>query len=212
MGLLGSGHCLAMCGGIASSLQLASKGLSQTRATLAYNLGRLASYVLAGALVGGLSGAFAKQNQVFSNTLSVLSAVFMILVGLYVMRLAGTLNWLEKIGKWALWQHLVKLNRHLLPVDSFPKAFAYGALWGWLPCGLVYSALTWALTSQSALNGALFMMLFAVGTLPAMISLGLGAARLKHILNHTFTRLFLGNLLLWYGFYRLIVATRTLVA
>jgi len=208
MGLAGSGHCIAMCGGIASSLQLAVHDKTRARQyTLLYNLGRLLSYSICGALVGGVSALFATQSNTFSVVLSFISGIFMVLVGLYIMRLAASLNWLEKLGKYAIWQHIVKLNKYLLPLNSRKKALAYGALWGWLPCGLVYSALTWAITTKSAIAGASFMASFALGTLPAMIGFGFAAQSLKKSLNNTFVRLTLGGLLFSYGLYLLIIAT-----
>ncbi|MCO7187287.1 MULTISPECIES: sulfite exporter TauE/SafE family protein [unclassified Pseudoalteromonas] len=211
MGLVGSGHCLVMCGGIASSLQLAQTKQSPFVTALLYNLGRLGSYMVAGALVAGLGAAFAKQSTLFANILNVLSGVFMLLVGVYVMRLAATLNWLEKAGKWLLWQRLVQLNKYLLPVDSKTKALAYGALWGWLPCGLVYSALTWTLQADGSFSGALTMAAFALGTFPAMLAVGQTAQLLNTFLNHKATRIALGNIFIWYGFYLLIIATDKLV-
>ncbi|HBW98222.1 MAG TPA: cytochrome biogenesis protein, partial [Pseudoalteromonas sp.] len=98
MGLIGSGHCLAMCGGIASSLQLASNKRQSVIYSFAYNIGRAFSYMLVGALVAGISSQFAKQNTFFSVTLSFIAAIFMLLVGVYIMRLGPTLQWLEKIG------------------------------------------------------------------------------------------------------------------
>lgn len=211
MGLIGSGHCIAMCGGIASSLQLASKQGNSIYFVLAYNVGRALSYMLAGALVAGISSHFASQNQLFSLSLSLLSGIFMTLVGLYIMRLGVSLQWLEKLGKTLIWQHLVKLNKFLLPINSIPKAIGYGALWGWLPCGLVYSALTWSMTSNSALEGAFVMLFFALGTFPAMISVGVSAQKLHKLINHSWTRLFLGSLLIWYGIYLIIIATDKLL-
>lgn len=211
MGFIGSGHCIAMCGGIASSLQLASKQSNSFYFVIAYNVGRALSYMLAGALVAGISSHFASQNQVFSLSLSLLSGLFMLLVGLYIMRLGASLQWLEKVGKTLIWQHLVKLNKFLLPINSLPKAVGYGALWGWLPCGLVYSALTWSMTSNNALEGAFVMFFFALGTFPAMITIGIGAQKLHKFINHSWTRLFLGSLLIWYGIYLIIIATDKLV-
>ena len=211
MGLIGSGHCLAMCGGSASSLQLASNKRQSVIYSFAYNLGRACSYMLAGALVAGISSQFAKQNTFFSITLSFIAAIFMLLVGVYIMRLGPTLQWLEKIGKTLIWQHIVKLNKYLMPVDSTAKALGYGALWGWLPCGLVYSALTWAMTSPSAFDGALVMLCFALGTFPAMITLGLAAQKLNSVINHPWTRIVLGSIIIWYGMYLLIIATDKLV-
>lgn len=211
MGLAGSGHCVAMCGGIAGSFQFASRNLTPSFAALFYNLGRLLSYVAAGALVGGISHIFAKQNTQMGLGLSLISGVFMVLVGLYVMRVWSGLTLLEQAGKWAVWQHLVKLNQLLLPINTYPKALLYGALWGWLPCGLVYSALTWTITSQSALWGGLFMLFFALGTFPALLAVGLGANKVKQLLNQTWARLLLGNLLIWYGLYTIAVAYLSLV-
>lgn len=211
MGLAGSGHCVAMCGGVASSMSLSTRGLHSVYSTLCYNLGRLISYAIAGALVGGVSAQFGAQNTLIALWLKVFSGVFIILVGFYVMRLFNVLAPIESLGKWAIWQHLVKFNRYLVPIDSYPKALTYGALWGWLPCGLVYSALTWTMTSQSAIEGALFMVAFALGTLPAMLTLGIGAQGIGRILNQQWVRLCLGNLLIWYGLYSVIVALSPLL-
>ncbi len=211
MGLIGSGHCIAMCGGIASSLQLASNKRQTCLYSLAYNSGRALSYMLAGALVAGISSQFATQNSAFALFLSFLAGVFMLLVGVYIMRLAATLQWLEKLGKTLIWQHLIKLNKYLMPIDSPLKALGYGALWGWLPCGLVYSALTWAMTSGTAINGALVMLAFALGTFPAMITLGVAAQKLNTLFNHPWTRIILGSVIIWYGIYLLIIATDKLV-
>ncbi|MFY8349553.1 sulfite exporter TauE/SafE family protein [Pseudoalteromonas sp. SSM20] len=207
MGLLGSGHCLAMCGGVASSLTLAVKDKALVkRYTLLYNLGRILSYCLAGALAAGISQQFASRSTTFSFVLSILSGVFMILVGLYIMRLTFSLNWIEKVGKYAIWQHLVKFNKRLLPVNTNHKALAYGMLWGWLPCGLVYSALLFSISTQSAIYGATFMLLFALGTLPAMVGLAFAADKFKQILNHNFVRMMFGNIFIFYGLYLLIIA------
>ena len=211
MGLIGSGHCIAMCGGIASSLQLACNKRQTWLYSLAYNSGRALSYMLAGALVAGISSQFATQNSAFALFLSFLAGVFMLLVGVYIMRLAATLQWLEKLGKTLIWQHLIKLNKYLMPIDSPLKALGYGALWGWLPCGLVYSALTWAMTSGTAINGALVMLAFALGTFPAMITLGVAAQKLNTLFNHPWTRIILGSVIIWYGIYLLIIATDKLV-
>ncbi|MBB1308170.1 sulfite exporter TauE/SafE family protein [Pseudoalteromonas sp. SR41-8] len=211
MGLIGSGHCIAMCGGIASSLQLATDKTRPLQYSIAYNIGRAGSYILAGALVAGISSHFATQSHWFALILAFLSGLFMILVGLYIMRLGASLQWLESLGKTLVWQHLVKLNRFIMPINSLPKAMAYGALWGWLPCGLVYSALTWAMTSNTALDGALVMLFFALGTFPAMLSIGMGAQVLHKVLNHPWARIALGSVLIWYGIYLLIIATDKLL-
>ncbi len=211
MGLAGSGHCIVMCGGVASSLQFASKNLSVIKVSLAYNFGRLTSYSIAGMLVASLGATFAKQNTHFALGVKIFSGIFMILLALYVMRLANTLRFVEKAGKTLLWQHIVKFNKLFLPVDSLKKAFGYGMLWGWLPCGLVYSALIWTLQAESILHGASIMLAFALGTLPAMLTIGQSAQYLSRFLNHNLVRLTLGSIFVWYGIYLLIMATDKLV-
>jgi sulfite exporter TauE/SafE len=211
MGLLASGHCIVMCGGIASSLQMANSTLKPITVGLLYNLGRASSYMIAGALVASLGNAFAKQNTDFALSLKIFSGVFMILVGLYVMRLTSSLKWLEKAGKTVLWQHLVKLNKYLLPINSYPKTWLYGMLWGWLPCGLVYSALTWTLQAPSPWYGSAIMLSFALGTLPSMLVVGQSAQQLRQFLNYTFIRWALGSIFIWYGVYLLIIASNKLL-
>ncbi|MBQ4852386.1 sulfite exporter TauE/SafE family protein [Pseudoalteromonas sp. MMG012] len=211
MGLVGSGHCIVMCGGIASSLQMANSTLKPISVGLTYNLGRAISYMVAGALVASLGNSFAKQNTEFALSLKIFSGVFMILVGLYVMRLASSLKWLEQAGKTVLWQHLVKLNKHLLPINTYSKTLLYGMLWGWLPCGLVYSALTWTLLAPTPWYGSAIMLSFALGTLPSMLIVGQSAQQLSRFLNHTLIRWALGSIFIWYGIYLLIIASDRLV-
>ena len=211
MGLVGSGHCIVMCGGIASSLQIANETLNSIKVSLMYNAGRAMSYMIAGALVASLGNAFAKQNSTFALGLKVFSGVFMLLVGLYVMRISGSLKWLEQLGKTLIWQHIIKLNKHLLPINTYPKAWLYGMLWGWLPCGLVYSALTWTLQAPTPIYGSAIMLSFALGTLPAMLLVGQTAQTLSHFLNRPYIRWAMGSIFIWYGIYLLIIATDRLV-
>ncbi|WP_440055809.1 sulfite exporter TauE/SafE family protein [Pseudoalteromonas sp. T1lg65] len=211
MGLAGSGHCLVMCGGIASSLQLASNKLSALLVAVLYSLGRITSYAIAGAVVAAMGISFAKQNTLIANMLQLFSGVFMLLVGVYVMRLASTLKWLESAAKSLIWNHIVKLNQFIVPVDTRLKAYCYGMLWGWLPCGLVYSALTWTLQARSPLEGALIMLAFGLGTFPALFVAGQSALKLQKLVNHLVTRITMGNLFIWYGIYLIIIATDKLV-
>ena len=71
-----------------------------------------------------------------------------------------------------LWKHIQPVTKYLLPINSFGKALMFGVVWGWLPCGLVYSALLFSLSAGSAINGMLVMLFFGLGTLPAMLSAG----------------------------------------
>lgn len=179
MGLFGSGHCVAMCGGISCAL---SAGLPQSVRrspsrmlpyVIAYNVGRMTSYMLAGALFGGLgAGVGVVLPPSWAEGLGLaISMAFVIALGLYLGDWWRGLAALERLGA-KLWRRLEPLGRQFLPVTRWRGAFAVGLLWGWLPCGLVYAALALALVSGGAFEGALTMLAFGLGTLPALIMLG----------------------------------------
>lgn len=178
LGLLGSLHCVGMCGGIAGMLHAAAVSVPANRTprrrwlmTLAYNGGRIGSYMVAGA-IAAFAGVtlLALLGEESGRTLAqVVSGLFMILLGLYLTGWWNALAPVERIGM-QLWRRLSPLTRHLLPVDGYGRALVAGMVWGWLPCGLVYSALALVLASGRPLNGALAMGAFGLGTLP-MVSL-----------------------------------------
>lgn len=184
IGLMGSLHCIGMCGGISSALTTAVKPGARplTRQfiyPLLYSTGRITSYALAGAIVALLGHQF--RDLLGSHGPSLLrmfAAIMMILLGLYLSGWWQILNHLERAGA-RLWKKLAPFTRHLIPVDRPAKALALGMLWGWLPCGLVYSALAWSVGADSILHGALLMLCFGLGTLPAMLGVGF----FSHVLN-----------------------------
>ena len=151
VGLLGGTHCVGMCGGIvgALSLQLPNQA-PQWRFHLAYSTGRIASYVL----VGAIAGAAGASSLLLANILPVKQALYLlanlllVALGLYLAGLSSLVLRLEGAGA-GIWQRLQPFSRKLLPVTSVPQALALGALWGWVPCGLVYSMLISALASGS---------------------------------------------------------------
>lgn len=181
VGLAGSGHCVAMCGGVATALELAvaPAGASRAACRLGYQAGRLAGYALAGAAVGAL-GAGLLHLVATDSALRVargLQALMMVLLGLYLSGWwRGPLAALERAGA-RIWRLLAPLRRRLLPVRGVGGAAAVGLLWGFLPCGLVYSALALALASGSPVAGALTMLAFGAGTLPAVVLLSALAGR-----------------------------------
>jgi len=231
IGLLGSGHCLAMCGPITTMLTSAinkpsSPGdinvevtldnasppqsscaptVSQFNIILFYHFGRIASYCLIGALVGFTGSIAAKNIGLPIASLRLVAAVFLILLGLYIGQWLLWLNRIESIGK-GLWAQLSPLAKHVIPVDNSKKALGLGALWGWLPCGLVYSTLTWALASGDSLTGACIMLFFGLGTLPALLTISLGISSIKILLvNKTFRKI-MAISLICYGIHSFIVA------
>lgn len=199
LGLSGAGHCVGMCGGIASALQLA--GNSGTRSTLAYHCGRILSYTLLGAVFGWLAGTI--ESSTWTIGLRYLAAALLVGMGLYVADWWRGMAQLEKIGA-ALFSPLQRKASSLVSGNNADNSFALGLLWGLIPCGLIYSSLTWAVASANAFDAALLMLLFGVGTLPAMLAVSLGAARVQVFLRRRGLKSVIGMLLiaggLWTGY------------
>src|SRR5574343_411826 len=200
VGLLGGTHCVGMCGGIVSALSMG--GRSGWGGHLAYNAGRILSYALAGAIAGALGAAsVGLSGQVpVRMALYFIANLMLVAMGLYLLGLSGALAFTERAGQ-ALWRRLQPLTRRFLPVRSAAQAFPLGLLWGWLPCGLVYSALASALTAGSAGRGALMMLAFGLGTLPNLLLAGMLLARLNEFVKRPVVRTVSGLLVLGFGIY-----------
>jgi sulfite exporter TauE/SafE len=198
VGLLGGTHCVGMCGGIVGALSMG--GPARLSLHLAYNLGRILSYATAGAIVGALGGlSLALSGQLpLRLALYVLANLMLIALGFYLMGVTRALAFTERIGQ-NLWQRIQPLTRRFVPARTPLQALPLGLLWGWLPCGLVYSALATALTSGSAVNGALLMLAFGLGTLPNLLLAGFLLARLQHLVQHRAVRLVAGLLVAGFG-------------
>ena len=208
IGFLGSSHCLVMCGGIASALQLSMPQLNllqQLKLQLMLSLGRLTTYSFLGALTGAFGAAVLVKLGISLFWLKLLAGLMLLLMAFYVARLWFALTFLEKLGS-ALWRKIQPLSKALLPLDSSPKALAYGLCWGFLPCGLVYSSLGWSLASGSALQGALLMCAFGLGTLPAMLAVGSFARSLSRFKNKNWVRASAALLLALYALYTIAIA------
>ncbi|NAW60192.1 MULTISPECIES: sulfite exporter TauE/SafE family protein [unclassified Vibrio] len=203
IGVVGAGHCMGMCGGLASLLSLGQQSHSKQRVIpLLYNTGRLISYALVGALVGGSVSTLAEVSELNSALvwLRLIAAIFMILLACYLGRWWNGLLQVEKLGQ-SVWRYISPVGKSLLPLKSSLHALPFGVIWGWLPCGLVYSTLTWSAVSGSAVNGALIMLAFGAGTLPAMLFVGYGANYFQKIQQSGLFRNISAFLILGYGVY-----------
>jgi sulfite exporter TauE/SafE len=182
LGLAASGHCLVMCGGISAALGMAaaknSAGRTRPPLLLGYQLGRISAYSLAGLLLAGTFGGLISLLDIESvrRTLRSLSALALLLAALVAfgrLRDPGA-----GIGR-KLWQRLAPLGRRLLPVNTLPRAFTFGMIWGWMPCGFVYSVLLVATLQLDAVRGAMTMAAFGLGTAPTLLITAFGAQRFK---------------------------------
>jgi len=187
LGLMGASHCIGMCGGIISSLSLATQESSKKWANVSlYQFGRIASYTIFGIIAGWLGSQ--SENITPLPILKTLSGALLILMGLYISRMWMGLTYLEKVGK-LLWDKISPLSKKLLPVENSGQALLLGGLWGWLPCGLVYTAVGYAITASDPVLSGLFMLNFGLGTLPATLLAGAASLSLKRWLNKTPVRM-----------------------
>jgi len=180
MGLFSSLHCIGMCGSIIGTLTLSLKPeirankLNLLPYILNYNIGRIISYALAGLLVGFIQTIimlpFGLENG--HRILQVFSAIVMISAGFYLAGWFPKFAYIEKIGG-KLWKNIEPYGRKLIPVSSRTQAFLFGMVWGWLPCGLVYAALALAATAGDMYRAAFTMLAFGLGTLPAVLGVGI---------------------------------------
>lgn len=203
LGLLGGGHCIGMCGGLMGALTLAIPADQRQRRLqllLAYNLGRIASYSLAGLLLGAAGWALASGPA--ATALRVVAGLLLIVMGLYLAGWWSGLTRIEGAGR-LLWRRIEPLARGLLPVRNARRALLLGSLWGWLPCGLVYSTLLWAASQGDALDSALLMLAFGLGTLPVLLATGLAAERLTAVLRRRGVRIAGGLLVILFGLWTL---------
>lgn len=210
VGLLGAVHCVGMCGGIVGALSLGiperqRRGVARWYFLLSYNLGRLVSYTFAGALLGGIGWLASNWSGVYQvqQYLQLAAAIFMLALGLYLGGWWQALVVLERAGG-LVWARIEPLGRRFLPVRSPFHAFVLGLLWGWLPCGLVYSVLVWSIAAGDPLRGAGIMLAFGLGTLPSVLLMGAAAAGLAARVRDPRARHAAGFLVILFGVYALL--------
>lgn len=198
-GLLGSAHCFGMCGGISGLFAVNASVASlkaQVPKAIAYNLGRVLSYAFLGVAVAVLGKTLVSGIPDITAPVRLASGVLIILVGLQLAFGWRILAPLETAGS-KLWSRIAPAAKGLVPVETTTQALGLGLIWGWLPCGLVYSVLLLAATTAEPASGGLVMIAFGLGTTPAMIATGLSASRLAQFMSGK--RLGAGLLIIFLG-------------
>lgn len=179
MGLFSSLHCVGMCGSIIGTLTLSLEPeIRENKSRLLpfvinYNLGRIFSYSIAGMLAGFIGSVLSlpfAEGEAY-RVLQIISAIIMTCAGLYIAGWLPSFAYIEKVGS-RFWKFLEPFGRKIIPVKKLRHAFLFGMIWGWLPCGLVYTALAVAITSRDIVQSALTMLSFGLGTLPAVVGVG----------------------------------------
>lgn len=214
LGLFSTLHCLGMCGGIIGALTFSGGAGGETPTVhrawfaVAYNSGRIISYTLAGAICG-----FAGQLLVGTavpgsghRLLQFAAAAVLVVIGLHLAGWLPRFRQIESLGL-KLWQWIRPAAAYFMPVKKVRQALAVGMIWGWLPCALVYSVLLWAVTSGSAVNGAVIMFAFGLGTMPGMVTAGLIGNRLIDIFRNRKYRVWAGVIIICFGIATLFIPT-----
>lgn len=222
VGLFGGVHCVGMCGGIVGALSMnlpAGAGTPSLQAVarqlpflLAYNVGRITSYAVAGVLFGGIGALLTHWVAIHHAqlVLQTIAGLFMVALGLYLAGWWRGLTRLERIGG-VVWKKIEPFGRRFIPVRSVTGAFALGTVWGWLPCGLVYSVLAMSMSTGSAVQGGLLMLSFGLGTLPNLLAMGLFASAMLRFAQRPAMRRIAGLLVMGFGVYTLWNVVRFLV-
>jgi sulfite exporter TauE/SafE len=212
MGLFGGVHCVAMCGGVGGVLCSAAPRCPSAGAAregsplrtapywLAYNGGRVASYTLLGLLFGALgtlsTGVFPLDTVRFG--LRAVAALCMLAVGLHLAGLPSGIKALESLGA-PLWRRLSPFTKRFVPLRTPWHALVVGALWGLMPCGLLYGALALAASAESPAIGATTMAAFGLATLPVMLTMSAVAQTVSRWLARAWVRRAAGAVVLAYG-------------
>ncbi len=206
IGLLGGVHCIGMCGGVVSALTFGLPECERNRAVsllpyqIAYNTGRICSYTVAGAIMGSigmlLSGLM--PMHLAQRILLGTAGIFMVLLGLYLAGWWRVLSHVESAGSY-LWKQIEPFGRKLLPVQTPGQALKIGLVWGWFPCGLVYSMLINAVAAGNMWNGAGIMLAFGLGTLPNLMLMGMLAGTMSTFVRSPLTRQIAGSMVILFG-------------
>lgn len=204
-GVAGSAHCVAMCGGVAGALAMRTRAVtkgpfSALRDASLYHAGRLGGYALAGASFGSAGAALKSVLDVPMLIMAarLAAALLLILVAARILLGWNTLGGIERLGA-RFWRLIQPLVRQAAGTPPTARSLLLGLLWGWLPCGLVYSMLLLAASSGAALTGAATMAAFGLGTLPAMLASSLLASRVAARLRQRSTRRLVAAALLVFG-------------
>lgn len=189
MGLASSLHCIGMCGSIIGTLTLSlSPEIRKNKVRLLpfvfnYNFGRITSYTVAGVIAGLASTLVSLPFHGYGHrVLQLLSAAFMAGAGLYIAGWFPRFAYVEKMGLH-FWKLIEPFGRKLIPIKTRLGAYLFGLIWGWLPCGLIYSALALAATTGNPHQSALTMLFFGLGTLPAVMGVGIMTNVLTRLSN-----------------------------
>lgn len=202
LGLVSSAHCISMCGGLFAALSLSVRGKAQRNNSLylkyllAYNFGRISSYVLMGLLLLVFYWSLAQISWLLwiHKTLQAIGALVLFAVGMHWLGIMPQAVNFHRLGQW-LFNYLEPWGQRLLPVKTIAQAYLYGFTWGWLPCGLVYTATLYAVSQAAVIAPVWTMLAFGMGTLPSMLVVGFSTKSILRMIASAWFRVVAGALL-----------------
>lgn len=204
VGLLGSGHCFGMCGGIAAGLgsltvNQGSGGQVKHRfmSAFLFNLGRILSYAALGLISATLLGGIGKVLNVpqWSMALRFITALMIFLIGIQFLFNWQTLAGIERVGA-KVWKRVLPVAVKASSLPGGSGRLLLGLCWGLLPCGLVYSVILTASATGSGFSGATVMLAFGLGTMPSMLGMSMAAPTLSAALSDQWTKKLMGAALI----------------
>ncbi len=208
LGLAGSLHCVGMCGAIVTAFSMNSKNKSFTAqfvSSLMNNLGRISTYIILGVIAGVISSVSSSLG--FLTGLRIIAALILIMVGVNLILNQKGFSWIESFGA-KIWQHIKPMATAINPAKSNFHSYISGLLWGLIPCGLVYSAVTAATASGDITYSVLFMALFGFGTLLPLLAMGIGFSHLAYWMKKPWVKNSLAVLLIGFGSWSLYSLTQ----
>lgn len=208
IGIAGSTHCIGMCSSIIIILSINVKDINKKIYFITcYNVGRIFSYSIIG-LIGGIFGTTVfnlSNNFILASIIKLFSGTIITLLGLYLLGLSNKFLFIEKsLSK--IFYNLTPLYKKIIPIKTYWKALLIGLLWGYIPCGLVYSVFIWALSSGNIIKSCLLMTFFGLGTLPSIISIGYSQFFIKKINNYKIIKNIINILIISFGIFTILTA------
>ncbi len=208
LGLASTTHCIGMCGGIAALLGQQSQKLLHT---ILFHLGRIICYAVLGGSIGLIVqfGLDVSQNTASSTTnaaktlsisLRLIASALLLLTALYIAKISVLIKHFESLFN-PIWRKIQPLTKKHLPIRHAKNAIALGFLWGFLPCGMIYTAISWSVAQQSGIQAGLLMLAFGLGTSPSLLVVGSGQLKLQQQLQRPFARYVLAASLAGFAIY-----------
>lgn len=204
IGLLSSGHCLSMCGGIVAALSLKKNIKTNHFYHIAYNVGRIISYSTIALFVNILGYFFFELGGYYTFLFKILSNLVLIIIGLHITNISNSIFLIDSLLLY-VWKFILKIISKIKPSRNILYALILGFLWGYIPCGLIYSTIIWSVGFESIVKSSVLMIFFGIGTLPSMLLVGILSVKFNKIFCNALVKYVAGSFIILFGFKNIIM-------